>query len=315
MTNLSGLSRGPLRISVAAALLLAGCGGSELASSPLSAMPQSPTNSLRHAHSGALLFVSNDGDEHNVTVYRAGANDPNPIRTISSDLEQPGGICLDGQGTLYVTDTDGWVVEYLAGKTKSSKIITEGINTPADCAIDDKGNLWVTNIGGPNVTEYLKGSTKPHLVITNGLTYPDGIAVSHSGNMYVGNGGHYGEGPYSIVIYEPGSKSPSETITDGVTGPVGITVDAHDTLYVANDDTNNVEEYRFGRSHPYKTITSGVDAPAGITVNKKGWLYVVNLGNAEVVEFAPGSITPSGRKIDKGLLDPFGAAYSPPLLP
>jgi sugar lactone lactonase YvrE len=214
-----------------------------------------------------------------------------------------------------VVDVDGWVAEYPAGKTKPSKIITKGIATPAFCAIDSKGNLWVTNISGPNVTEYLPGSTKPHTVIAKGLTYPDGIAIDHSGDMYVGNGGDNGFGPYSIVVYAHGSKSPSRTISDGVTGPVGIAVDAHGTLYVANDAANTVVEYRSGQSEPYQTITDGLDSPEGIAVNKQGWLYVVNLTSMTVVEFAPGSITPSQRQITKGLYNPTGTAYSPPLPP
>jgi sugar lactone lactonase YvrE len=316
--GISGFGRYAVSGCVAVAML-AGCGGSQPPIGAPGAMPQTLSEPAQDKHSGPLLYVSNMGDAHDVTVYPAGTKDPSPIKTISSDLEQPGGICLDGQGTLYVTDVDGWVVEYADGKTKPSKIITKGINTPAYCAIDSKGNLWVTNIGGPNVTEYLQGSKKPHTAITKGLTYPVALAIDHSGNMYVGNGGYYGEGPYSVVVYAPGGKSPSRTITDGVTAPNGIAVDAQGTLYVANRIANNVEKYRSGQNHPYQTITDGVINPAGITVNKQGWLYVVVSGDTEkdvvVVEYPPGSTTPSGRQISKGLLDPFGTAYSPPLLP
>jgi len=51
------------------------------------------------------------------------------------------------------------------------------MNEPGYCAIDAKGNLWVANVGGPNVTEYLRGSKKPHAVITKGLVSPLGIAI------------------------------------------------------------------------------------------------------------------------------------------
>ncbi len=306
----------------AGAALLSGCGGSQ----PLIGAPGAAQLSVRQSPplpaasgdapfpqyktSGPLLYVSNDGEAHNVTVYRADAKDPSPIETISSELDFPAGICLDGQGTRYVVDVDGWVAEYPAGKTKPSKIITKGIATPAFCAIDSKGNLWVTNISGPNVTEYLPGSTKPHAVIAKGLTYPDGITIDHSGNMFVGNGGINGFGPYSVVVYAHGSKSPSRTITDGVTGPVGIAVDAHGTLYVANDAANTVVEYRSGQSEPYQTITDGLDSPEGIAVNKQGWLYVVNLTSMTVVEFAPGSTTPSRRQISRGIYNPTGTALA-----
>lgn len=314
-------------VACATVVLLVGCGGSQsLIGAPGAAQPsvrQSlPFPDVRHDAASPqyntaspLLYVSNVGEAHNVTVYRAGAKDPSPIETISTGLQFPIGICLDGQGTLYVVDEDGWVAEYPAGKTKPSRIITEGIDTPGFCAIDGKGNLWVTNIYGANVTEYLQGSTKPRTVITKGLTYPDGIAIDHAGNMYVGNGGYNGYGPYSVVVYALGSKSPSRTITDGVTAPVGIAVDVRGTLYVANEATDNVEEYRSGQDHPYQTITDDMDYPVGVAVNKQGWLYVVNTGSMTVIEFAPGSTTPSDRRISKGLYEPFGTAYSPPLLP
>lgn len=305
---------------LAVAASLAGCGGSQPPIGAPGAMAQSApiVGSLKQQRrSKRLLYVSNDGEAHNVTVYPAEAGDPSPIMTISKDLEQPGGICLDGEGTLYVTDVTGWVVEYTAGKTKPSTVITKGIDTPAYCAIDSKGNLWVTNIGGPNVTEYLKGETKPHAVITQGLTYPVGITIDHSGNIYVGNGGQYGEGPYSIVVYASGKNSPSRTITDGVTAPNGLAVDSSGTLYVANRTSNNVEEYRSGQNYPYQTLTDGLNDPIGISVNTRGWLYVVNaaFGSWAVVEFPPGSTKPSHRQISNGLLDAFDTAYAPPLLP
>jgi serine/threonine-protein kinase len=300
--------------SCVAAAILAGCGGSQPPIGAPGAIAQGVTESAQYAHSGPRLYVVNQGFP-NVAVYRADSKDPSEGEVISDGLRFPSGVCLDGEGTLYVTDYGDRVVEYPAGEKKPSRIITKGMSTPEFCAIDGKGNLWVTNMGGPNVTEYLKGSAKLETVITEGLTYPDGIAIDRSGNMYVSNGSY---GPYNVVVYPPRSTSPSRTITDGITSPVGVAVDAHGTLYVANQTQNNVEEYRSGTSYPYQTITDGIDQPVAVTVSKSGYLYVTNYGEynfCKIVEFAPGSITPSDRQISKGLLYPWGTAYSPPLLP
>jgi len=304
--------------------LLAGCGGSQPPISAPGAMPQASPATTRdtgYAHSAPLLYVGNVSGYNDVKVYPANGKDPSPMAIISDNLNTPTGDCIDGDGTLYVVNEPagtGWVTEFAAGKTKSSKIIDKGISTPAFCAIDGNGNLWVTNIGGQNVTEYEKGSTKPHTIITKGLFYPDGIAIDHSGNIYVAN--HHTEGtksfgPGNVVVYPPGSKSPSRTITDGVVSPVGIAVDATGTLYVTNFTDNNVQEYRSGQSQPYQTITQGIDTPSAVTVDKKGYLYVTNTESSVVVEFEAGSITPSKREISKGLFEPEGTAYSPPLLP
>jgi serine/threonine-protein kinase len=327
--RISGLSRNALCSCVAAALL-AGCGGSQPPIGAPGAMPKSfrsreilkspvmPTYKV----SGPLLYVGSlDLNETPLAIYRANKNNPKPLATISKDIDMAGGLCIDSNGTLYVTNAPGsagWVSEYGLGQTKPSRLITNGINTPALCAIDASGNLWVTNIGLDDVAEYLKGATKPHATITNGLTYPDGIAIDHAGNIYVGN--LRPPSSSNIQVYSPGSKSPSRTITDGVTWPVGIAVDAHDTLYVANDTApGNVEEYRSGESKPYRTITDKLVNSDDVLVGKNGWLYVANEGynssDQAVLEFPPGSTKPSARKITEGFVHPLGLAYYPPLLP
>ncbi len=273
---------------------------------------------LAYSVTKPLLYVTNYTANYNdVKVYHARDRSPSPVQTITAGIDSPIGDCLGADGTLYVTnepaDGPGWVSEYSYGQTQPLKTITKGIGSPAFCAIDAKGDLWVTNLSGPNVTEYRKGSTRPYSIITNGMVYPIGIAIDHFGNMYVSNGS--GGSTLNVQVYSQGSKSPSRTITDGVTSPAGVAVDANGTLYVTNYLQNNVEEYRLGKSHPYRTITEALDDPVAVTANKKGWLYVSNYANNVVVEFAPGSVTPSRRRISKGLYTPEGSAYFPPLLP
>ncbi len=305
-------------VSMSAAALLAGCGGSQLPVGMPGAMPQSriaTPSSTDYTVTGPLLYVTNY-PYNSVTVYHANGKDPAPIATISDGLNAPSGDCLDSQGTLYVTNqpasNGGWVAAYPLGKTEPSMVITRGINTSAFCAIDSNGNLWVTNIGGPNATEYLYGSKKPYEVITKGMFYPVGIAIDHSGNLYVANRLRSGG---NVVVYAPGTKTPSRTITDGVTSPVGIAIDADGTLYVTNITEKNVQEYLPGADHPFKTITQGMTTPVAVTVNKKSWLFVANLSQDTVVEFPPGSITRSKRHVSKGLHGPEGLALFPPVLP
>jgi sugar lactone lactonase YvrE len=317
--------------SCAAAAMLAGCGGSQppigaqhamLQTSALAthaapswSAPKPGARSQGYKATAPLLYATNVGNT-NVTVYRASAKDPGPLATITDSLTNPVGACIDGQGTLYITNepaSAGWVSVYPLGKTKPSRIITAGISWPAYCAIDGDGNLWVANASGPNVTEYLMGSNKPHTVITKGLVEPVGIAIDGSGNLYVGNGPLGSE--QNVEVYAPGSKSPSRTITNGVTSPSGLAVGSNGTLYVANVYQDNIVEYRSGSGDPYQAITEAIDHPGGVTFDKKGTLYVSNIGNSTVVEFAPGSLKPLKRQISKGLYEPDGIAFYPAVLP
>lgn len=326
--------------------MLAGCGGSQAIGVPSSSgpsvlnrsfsqpfNPRNPTTRERIAEtpeykvSGPLLYVVNsDGFNTYVSIYAPKTNDPSPIAVITKDLSQPFGDCIDGNGTLYVTNEPGsslgWVSEYALGKTKPLRLITDGINIPGFCAIDGQGNLWVANVGGPTVTEYLKGSTKVHTTLKNGLSYPNSVAIDNTGHIYVGNVEPYGTS--NVQVFVPGGKSPSRTITDGVTWPEGIAVDASGTLYVPNWLQCNIEEYRAGQSDPYRTLTTEMNGPNDLTFAKNGWMYELNVGQQScqsdgpapvILEFRPRSIKPSSRTISNDLHDPEGTAYYPPLLP
>ena len=286
-------------------------------------------NATRYKVSGPLLYVTNyDSPPYDgVAVYHATANNPSPIIVINKDIAEPNGDCVDAQGVLYVANEPesglGWISEYALGETTPVRVITKGVNAPAFCAIDHRGNLWVSNFGNATVTQYLKGATVPHFTLKNGLTQPDGIAIDHNGNIYVGNLNV--TGPSNVEIYAPGKRSPSRTITDGVTWPVGIAVDAEGSLYVTNDASPcNIEVYRAGQSDPYRAITDEIDGPVALTFAKTGRLYEANEGVQgctsngpwpRILEFRPRSLRRSKRIIRNNLHTPAGVAYYPPLLP
>jgi len=323
-----GLGRCALTIGAAAALL-AGCGGAQspivgqggVSPAALTApkVASQVTPVARHP-SGQRLFVT-EYSPGAVLVYDASAKNPSPERHITIGVGQPSGDCIDGNGTLYVMNTMGWISEYPAGKSRPTRIIKKGVGEPAFCAIDSAGNLWVTasyvfrykRRSGPSLTEYTAGSKKPATIIMKGLTDPLGVAIDQSGNIYVAN--RIGSSSGNVVVYAPGRKTPFRTITSGIMSPIGIAIDANGTLYVANIFQNTVAEFKSGASEPYQTITQGLAYPVDVSVNAQGWLYVVNDGSNSVAEFAPGSIEPSKRLISKDLFAPQGSAYSPAVLP
>jgi hypothetical protein len=312
----------------AAAGVLASCGGPQPPIGAPSAMQQravgrvsapAPSRPVGNQVAGpdtykvssSLLYVS-DWINSKIRIYDAKAHNPAPIATIVRGISEPNGDCMDASGTLYVTNSQGWVSEYALGRIRSIRKITKGIQEAAACAIDPNGNLWVANLSG-YLVKYKQGSTTPDDFITRGSPFPVGIAIDHKGRLYVSN--RLGSSSGIVQVYAAGSDRPTRTITDGVTSPVGITIDAKGTLYVTNDKENNVEEYLAGQNHPYQTITQGLNYPDTVTVNTKGRLYVGNFGNGVILEFAPGSLTRLKAEIHRRLRTPQGLAYYPPMLP
>ena len=108
------------------------------------------------------------------------------------------------------------------------------------------------------------------------------------------------EGPNVVDIYSAAHprSGPIGQITDGIDVPDGMDVDANRDLYVSNASGNTVQVYAPGGTSPIRTYTQGLSAPINVVVGKDGTLYVANNngGATFVVEYAPGSMTPS-RKI------------------
>ena len=308
----------------AVVLCLAACGSSTAAINGASFPSARGFSGSTYKVSDGLLFIADSAEKKppydDVQIYDLREKGQPEIAHITNEVNQPQSVCIDNHKTLYVVNQVGWISEYAIGSTIAERVITSGIEQPAFCAIDSKGDLWVTNIGGQNATEYLPGATTPNKVISDGLPYPLGIAFDHHNNMYIAN--HGGGTETNLQVYSPGATSPSRTITDGVEWPVDIAVDTHGTLYVPNLSPGNIEEYHLGSSKPFRKITQDLDGPAAVTFSPSGWMYVSNYGAqgetthgppSTVLEFPPHSKVPSKKNITyPSVYLPLGTAFYPP---
>jgi hypothetical protein len=255
-----------------------------------------------------LLYVS-ENTLGKIDVYNARKYEAGPVAQISDGVDAPVGLCIGSTGVLYVVNnSSNSISEYEPGQTQPFQTITDGLDFPEFCAIDHRGNLWVTNLAG-NVTEYKTGATMPSGTITNGVSLPTGVAFDRAGNLYVAN---FISGGADVAVYAKEGKSPSRTITDGIVDADGIAVDASGTLYVTNlvtatNGNGDIEEYKAGQSRPYLTITD-VNRPTDVIVNKAGYVYVSEIGTPAVLVFEPGS-TEIWQQFRQGMNTPAGLAY------
>ncbi len=92
------------------------------------------------------------------------------------------------------------------------------------------------------------------------------------------------------------SQSPIAVIREGIHRPAGMAVDSADNLYVANTANDTVTEYGRNGSSPVTTYAKNVHGPVAVAIDDSGILYVANFGSLveAIVEFAPGSTTPTG---------------------
>jgi DNA-binding beta-propeller fold protein YncE len=140
---------------------------------------------------------------------------------------------------LYVSDFGSGKVEILTNKAyRKIAAIARGLDGPDGDFLDARGNLYVANWAGDDITEYPPGATSPSHTYNAGMTDPVNVSVDPDGNVYESdfNGGFVNE-------YAQASNHVVATCSPG--GQVsGVAVDNHGDVFVAYG--TNIAEYKGG---------------------------------------------------------------------
>jgi hypothetical protein len=210
-----------------------------------------------------------------------------------------GGTQFTGAGCLIVLNSEGSVVETLAG---------HGINGPWDMAVTQSGplaELFVSNV--LNGTAAAAGrvvhrGTVIRLVLASSANNPPQIV----GATTVGSGFAEQTNPAALVV-----------------GPTGLGVARNGTLYVADTLANRIAAIPDAVSRPGTagrglTVTAGgeLNAPLGLFIAPGGHILSVNGGNGLIVETAPAGIQVATGQLDSSGSPPgagalFGLAVAP----
>ncbi|MGD1018675.1 MAG: PKD domain-containing protein, partial [Verrucomicrobiia bacterium] len=234
----------------------------------------------------------------------------------ASLFEGPNDVAVDANGNVYVTDAGNtirrvtqvganWITSTVAGLAGASGN-TDGTNNSAEfnrpkgIAVDNSGNLYVTDTGNNAVRKITPtGTNWVTTTIASGFNSPQGIAVDGNGNLYVTD-----TGDSTIVEITPaGMNWATSTIAglagnfgsaDGTNsnarfwGPVDIAVDGSGNLYVADEDNHAVRKITpSGTNWVTTTISSAFNSPQGIAADSSGNLYVVDTELGSVTKLTP----------------------------
>jgi hypothetical protein len=152
------------------------------------------------------VFFIDSGVRVAEIIAQGGYRNPKEVVT---GLKRVEGLAVDGEGNIFVTETDDNVVkEILAGSGYSKiQILGSGFNHPIGIAVDRAGNVFVTEIGDYSdkpdkaVKEiHAAGGYKTVTTFAAGFRYPVAVAVDRNGSVYVADA--YGD---SVVKVAPGS--------------------------------------------------------------------------------------------------------------
>ena len=206
-----------------------------------------------------------------------------------------------GVKDLFVDDFGTGAVEILANKTWTNKgSISSGIDGPDGNWVDKKGNLYVANYAGLDITEYAKGSSSPSSTYS-GVTDPVAVTTDSSGNVYEGD---Y-EGGY-VTEFPQGSNTITAQCSPG--GDVeGVAVDKSGNVFVAyyGASVGKIAEYTGGLSGCSETVLGvSLEYPGGMVLDKKGNLVVCDQ-DAEAVDIIASPYSSVTSTLGSGYSDPF----------
>ena len=193
-----------------------------------------------------------------------------------------GGIALDGQGNVYVADTDANRIVKLSADFQvlaqwgSYGVAPGQFVAPQGIALDTQGNLYVADLGNARIQKLAPdGSVLAVWDKPGDFRQPIGITVDQHNDVYVADPGYdqivklSSSGDRLAVWTNPGGSSIASAV------PLDLVVDQNGNVYVADVAQNRIDvlspsgnELDYWGSDPLQLYTF-----VGLAIDPKGTIY------------------------------------------
>lgn len=249
-----------------------------------------------------------------------------PLEGLSFRLS-PGGLALDGDDNLYITNQSmyGRVLKLAPGSSNPEVLPFTGLYEPQGVAVAADGSVYVSDFNN-RVVKLAPDTGEQTELPFAGLNYPEGVEVDAQGSVYVADRGNNrvvklpaGAGaqvvlPFTglhhpddvavdsngnvyvtdtdndrVVRLSAGSNTQTDLPFTGLSSPWGVSVDRADNVYVTNHENHKVMKLDPVTNNQTKLPFSGLNTPLQVVVDDDGAVYVADRGNNRVVKLAAGS--------------------------
>jgi len=248
------------------------------------------------------------------TVEQAGAGFTAvyPVSTlISSGLNAPRGLAVDGQGNLYIADSlNNAVKEWSAATGQVNALVSSGLDSPAGVAVDGYGNVYIADTTNDAIKEWNAGTGNVTTLVSSRLSSPMGVAVDGQGNVYFSDTGHS-----DLDEWFAASGTVTALVSSGFNSPRGIALDAFANVYIADSNNRDLKEWNAVSKQITYLVDSGLKTPCAVAVDGDGNAYEADSGNNTVKEWNAATkqvttLLSTGLNAPSGLaLDALGNLY------
>ncbi|QBD80146.1 hypothetical protein EPA93_30875 [Ktedonosporobacter rubrisoli] len=205
---------------------------------------------LRGMAGPAGLVVGKDGSliiaeqrTNRILFLKPRAPSPSVLRTLPGNVSQArckngiDGIALDPiTETLILPDSPTGDVYRMSLDGKTLTRLATGIVRPVDAAIDQKGNIYVTDECGGALWRITPEGKKTRF---GGFGRLNAVAIDSHGNIFVTD---LSPKIHALIYLDPQTDKREVLIQQGLLAPQGLAIDAHDRIFLSDSHANIIME-------------------------------------------------------------------------
>ncbi len=240
-----------------------------------------------------------------IPVTQAGSNyvGVSPLITpVSSGLNAPSGVAVDGAGNVYIADSgDNAIKEWNAQTEVVTTLVSAGLRYPTGVAVDGAGNVYIADSGDNAVKEWNVQTGTVVTLVSAGLTDPTDVAVDSAGNIYIADAGHN-----AIKEWNAATGKVTTLVASGLRRPDGVAVDYAGNVYIADTGDRAIKEWNATTRKVSTLVSVGLAMPTSVAVDGGGNVFIADAGNHVVDEWS--FLTHQVTTVASGLALPMGVA-------
>ncbi len=227
--------------------------------------------------SGLTFTVTQAGASYNALSLVKGL--------VPSGLKSPEGVAVDGQGNVYIADSNNNAIkEWIAQNQKLVILLGAGLNGPTGVAVDGQGNVYIADRKDNAIKEWNVATGVLTSLVSKGLSSPESVAVDGQGNVYFSDANHN-----AIKEWVAATNKVATLISTNLNFPQGVAVDDLGNVYLADSKNNAVKEWMPSSNSVTTLVSSGLNSPSAVAVDGEGNVYIADAGNNAVKEWSPAS--------------------------
>jgi sugar lactone lactonase YvrE len=209
-----------------------------------------------------------------LTVTQAGATyvaDGSVATLVSSGLDGPGGVAVDGAGNVYIADSgNNAIKKWTAASNTVTTLVSSGLDGPGGVAVDGAGNVYIADSLNGEVKKWTAANSNV-TTLNVSLSDPCDVAVDGAGNVYMAD-----TGGDEILKWSEVSNNVRGVVTSGLYLPVGVRVDGAGNIYIADQGNSIIKKWMADNKTLTTLVSSGLSSADGVAVDSSGNVYIAD---------------------------------------